>query len=121
MSMEKNYTAIGDHLREERVRLGLSQDELGEIGGVTRRTVTAWERGDQFPNAAFLSLAASKGMDVSYVLTGIRSVPLESGLTPEEVALLGNYRSADADGQAAARAVLFAVTKPQKKAAAGGE
>jgi transcriptional regulator with XRE-family HTH domain len=76
--MQKNKLFIGSRLREERERLGLSQEELAAVGGVTKRTQHMWERGDQTPNGEVLSLAAAHGVDVLYVLTGRReaaSVP----------------------------------------------
>lgn len=71
--MEKNRTFIGSRLREERDRLGLSQDQFAELGGVSKRTQVSWERGDQTPNAEFLSVVAAAGVDVQYVITGRRS------------------------------------------------
>ncbi|MCL7660626.1 XRE family transcriptional regulator, partial [Klebsiella pneumoniae] len=40
---------IGSRLREERERLGLSQQALGEIGGVKKLTQLNYEKGDRAP------------------------------------------------------------------------
>jgi len=63
---------IGKRLKEERERLHLTQTSLGDIGGMGKTTVIAWERGTAYPNAEFLEAAASFGMDVNYVITGKR-------------------------------------------------
>ena len=88
MSKEKNFSYLGLRLRQERERLGLSQEELGGAGGVTRRTVTAWERGDQCPNAAFLGALAGIGADVLYLVTGKRA---SDGLDPMRRAVLDSF------------------------------
>lgn len=101
---EKSCALLGVRLREERLRLSLSQDEFGEGGGVSRRTVVAWEKGDQAPNGLFLAYAAERGVDVNYVLTGqhawqMKSEAIGAFLSNEETALLQHYRHADAEGQ----------------------
>ena len=108
---EKNRALMGDRLRNERERLGLSQEDFASGVGVSRRTQVAWEKGEQAPNAEALSQAAGMGVDVLYVLIGQRSVPMESTLTPEEQALLENYKHADDAGRAAARTVLSSLAK----------
>jgi transcriptional regulator with XRE-family HTH domain len=37
-------TEIAEHLRETRLRLGLTQRQLGELLGVDMNTVSRWER-----------------------------------------------------------------------------
>ena len=108
---EVNLTSIGSRLREERERLGVSQEAFAQSFGVSRRTQIAWEKGEQFPNAEVLSLASALGVDVLYVLTNKRSVPVESTLTPDERALLDNYQHSDEEGKAAARRVLSSLAK----------
>lgn len=64
--------SVGLRIKEERERLRLNQTAFGEIGGMGKTTVQAWERGTAYPNAAFLEVAAQFGVDVAYVITGIR-------------------------------------------------
>jgi len=106
---------VGARLREERERLGFSQSAFGQLAGVSLRTEQDWERGVSSVRADFLSIAATHGVDVLYVLTGQRSQPVESALTPEEQALLDNYKHSDEASRAAARRVLDALA--QRKAA----
>lgn len=111
---------LGTRLREERERLGFSQTAFGALAGVSLRTEQDWERGVSAVKSDFLTVAAAHGVDVLYVLTGVRSKAAESALSPEEESLLDNYKHASPAGKEAARAVLFAITE-QKKAAKGGQ
>ena len=42
--------ALGDRIRENRKRAGLSQDKVAELVGVSRQAVTKWEQGRSAPN-----------------------------------------------------------------------
>lgn len=85
---------IAERLKEERERLGLSQSAFGQLGGVGRTTVVAWEGATAFPNAAFLEAVAEVGLDVGYVVTGARDYEPPPALSSEERELLDLYRSA---------------------------
>jgi len=111
---EKNSTSIGSRLREERERLGLSQEALAATLAISRRTQAAWEQGAQYPNAEALSRASAAGVDVLYVVTNQRSIPVESTLSDGERALLADYKRADDDGKAAARKVLASLARPER-------
>lgn len=67
--------AIGGRIREERLRLKLSQEELGSFGGVIQNTQWKYEDGQRTPDAMYLALVAEKGVDVLYVVTGRREPP----------------------------------------------
>lgn len=82
---------IGIRLKEERERLALTQEAWGAIASAARRTVSDWEKGVSSPNTVQLSALSDIGLDVLYVVTGARSAVLQ-GLTPEETALLDNFR-----------------------------
>jgi len=100
---------IGVRLKSERERLKLSQTAFGDIGGVGKTTVIAWERGTAFPNAAFLEAAATFGVDVAYVVTGTRME--NTAVTPMELAYLRICRRLDSadGGQKAGNAALLGV------------
>lgn len=61
---------IGTRLKEERERLSLSQTELADRAGVTRKTQFNYEGGERQPDAAYLVAVAGAGVDVNYVLFG---------------------------------------------------
>lgn len=63
---------IGQRIKEERGRLRLSQPAFGEIAGATKWTVINWEKGESAPDAMQLAALGAAGMDVTYVVTGVR-------------------------------------------------
>ncbi len=67
---------IGTRLREERKRLGLSQREMGQLGGVAANAQGKYESGERVPKADYLASLASIGVDVLYVLTSRRATGL---------------------------------------------
>lgn len=80
-----------ERLKEERLRLSMTQDELAAKVGVSKRSYCAYESGETSPSAKLLAALAGMGVDVAYLLTGHRSPGVPS-LTPEESALLDNFR-----------------------------
>lgn len=63
---------ITDRLREERVRLGLTQQAPANAGGVLVNAQGTYERGARVPNVIYLAKVAKVGVDVLYVITGAR-------------------------------------------------
>lgn len=108
------FFEIGNRLREERERLGLSQPALADICGVTMRSQRNYEKGDRQPDASYLAAVSAAGADVLYILTGQRSgaVAPTPALKPEEAALLDNYRHASPEGKKAIKATSDALAKP---------
>lgn len=64
---------ISLRLTEERVRLGISQADMARRLGVTRETMRKWEAGLSAIGSEALSSAFQMGVDVQYVLTGVRA------------------------------------------------
>ena len=95
-------TQLGDRLRAERKRLGLSQADAALLGGVRREMWSAYETNTSLPNAEVLLHLVGTGWDLSYLLGGSRILS-ESNLADHEHALLDGYRSLDEEGQAAVR------------------
>lgn len=59
----------GKRIEQLRKRMGLSQEELGAVLGVGRRTVGAWERGENTPRGKnLLSLASALGATPAEIL-----------------------------------------------------
>lgn len=107
---------FGERLKEERVRLGLTQIGLAEKAGQSREMLGKYERGAAEPGASVLMALAAAGIDVLYLLTETRTPTTASALSSEEAALIDNYHHADEADQAAARRILTALAQ-QKKAA----
>ncbi|MGD9887877.1 MAG: helix-turn-helix domain-containing protein [Halothiobacillaceae bacterium] len=81
-----------DRLREERVRMGLSQAAFAERAGTTGRSQRNYESGERFPDSNYLEALAKIGVDVLYILTGRREPEM---LSNEEKSLIDIYRAAD--------------------------
>lgn len=64
---------IGQRIRAERERVGLSQTELGAVGGVQKNAQHNYEGGKRAPDATYLASIARVGCDILYILTGERS------------------------------------------------
>ncbi len=64
-------TTIGDRLKEERTRLGLSQEAMAKIAGVHRNTQIKYESGKRLPDSDYLDLVQRAGVDVSYLFCGM--------------------------------------------------
>ena len=67
--------SIGARLKEERLRLGFSQEELARAAGVQRRAQIRYEQGERDPDAGYLAAISAAGADVTYILTGRRERP----------------------------------------------
>lgn len=117
-----------ERLLAERKRLGFTQDEMAAYGGVAKRTYCNYESGEREPPSGFLSAVAAHGVDLQYVLLGLKSPKekqtsgivlnevVEVHVTPEEAALLDNYRNADELGKQAIQTTGAALAQPKKGA-----
>ena len=112
---------ISERLREERERLGKTQPQFGAHAGDKKQAQLRYEKGERSPDAAYLSAAASNGVDVLYVLTGRREMQpmaqaqatasavteqaggyaMTMSLHPNEQQLVLRYRKCSDSGQAA--------------------
>jgi transcriptional regulator with XRE-family HTH domain len=100
---------VGERLREERLRLCLSQDEIAAVGGVTRRTQTAYESDGGGLNAGYLVAVRELGVDIFYVLTGERlpTHDADPGVTnDDEQEVLRKYRLLNEAGKGAVEALM---------------
>jgi len=64
---------LGARLKAERERLGFSQTDFAALAGASKHSQINWEKGTAAPNAIVLAAWASHGLDVLYVVTGIRA------------------------------------------------
>ena len=65
--------SIGQRLREEREKIGLNQTAMGAVGGVRKQAQLKYENNESYPNAEYLAAVAKIGVDIQYVVLGIRS------------------------------------------------
>lgn len=74
---DRNYCQTGgetmplfNRLKEYRARLGVNQQELGRMAGVSRQTISQIERGDYSPSVTLaLKLAKLCGVTVEDIFT----------------------------------------------------
>lgn len=95
-----NLQQIGDRLKTERMRVGLSQVALADACGVNRGTLATWEKGEQGASAQVLFAMAEQGIDVLYVVTGKHAGESETALAPAERVLLQAWRDSGVKGRA---------------------
>lgn len=99
---------IGDRLREERERLGFSQPALAGLAETTKKSQIDYEKGITFPKANYLEVISKVGVDVQYVVTGVRS----ASLMGDEGLLLEGFRKMDSETRRRTLAMVYAGTPP---------
>lgn len=101
--------SLGERLKEERERLGFSQEAFAGLVAASRKSQMRWEQDDSFPDAAQLASWIPHGLDALYVLTGIRPGDAPP-LNKDEADFVALYRAAPLAVRAAAIAALTAGT-----------
>ena len=89
---------VGERLKEERIRLGLTQAEFGDLAGVKNVTQSRYESGLNSPNTDYFECIAKYGVDINYILTGKRIAGLIlqdeiDVLNKDEREILAYYRN----------------------------
>ncbi|WP_290604942.1 helix-turn-helix transcriptional regulator [Arsenophonus sp. ENCA] len=109
---------MGDRLKSERLRLGLSQEMFAERCGVKKLTQYNYEKSERHPDAGYLIAAKALGVDLNYVMTGERSdeaSALDVVRDEEEATLLTTFRHIPGETREVAQRTLAAMA--EKKAA----
>jgi transcriptional regulator with XRE-family HTH domain len=94
---------IGDRLREERDRLGLTQTDFAELVGASKNTQSNYEKEVRKPDSDYLLRLSDAGADTIYVLTGQRA---SSQMTGPESELIRLFRLSGESTKAALIALL---------------
>jgi transcriptional regulator with XRE-family HTH domain len=84
---------VGVRLREERKKLGLTQQEFASLGGIATNAQAHYEAGERQPKAGYLIGIAAGGVDILYVLLGTRTPTPQDSLSAEEAQIILQYRS----------------------------
>lgn len=77
LALARPEKLLGARLRLERERVGLTRDAFAEQAGAGLSTVASWEAGSTKTPAAALAPLVQAGGDVVYVITGVRSAPID--------------------------------------------
>lgn len=104
-------SGLGERLREERKRLGLSQADFGALGGVRANAQSKYESDERSPDTDYLSGIMSAGVDVLYVLTGKRTPVTADGLEADESEVLNHYRGLPESDRATVRRMASALAE----------
>ena len=67
-------STYGDRLKNERLRLKLTQAQLADAGGVGRHAQSCYERDITLPRADYLAAITLQGIDTVYIITGRRTL-----------------------------------------------
>lgn len=105
MVTEKNWyqeillnTQFGARLKEERKALGVSIKDFSALGGVEANAQGRYEKGARMPKSDYLMAIHRNGVDILYVLTGVRPAVTPGSLSAAETLLIERYRTlADED------------------------
>lgn len=93
---EVNPRTFGQRLRQERDRLGLSQTDFAERGGVRRTTQHIYESDTRVPDLNYLERVQEAGADLAYLVLGVRlPAGRQDTLTLSYTALSNIYRVVD--------------------------
>lgn len=111
IGMDFRMFTIGARVKEERERLEMTIPEFADAAGVKKNTVIDWQKDVSSPPAARLAALASAGLDVLYVITGVRGAPLGG----EEALLLEGFRKMDAETKRRTLAMVYGGTPPAAK------
>lgn len=103
---------FGERLRQERKRLGLTQDELAEQGGVKKGAQFNYENGVRNPDTEYLIAIAAIGIDTQYLLHG---EPSNENLSDDESELLFGYRGLDIRGKAGVLSMIDTLSADPKR------
>lgn len=91
---------IGGNIRRLRNRADITQEQLGEIAGVSSMAVSQWENGRAVPRmGAVERMAAYFGVRKSEIIEDTDE--LDTELAPDERELIHAYRALDARDRAA--------------------
>jgi transcriptional regulator with XRE-family HTH domain len=99
---------VGSRIREERERLRISQAALIARLGIAKSTQINYESDKRAPDALYLAALADAGMDVAYIVTGMRA----GAVSAEERDVLARLRAAPRALRAGVVALLGTIEVP---------
>lgn len=70
---KKSISTFPERLLTERKRMGLSQEEFGKLGNVSKTAQYLYESARNWPTLEYLEALRMGGVDVAYIASGVRS------------------------------------------------
>lgn len=87
--------SFGRRLRQERKRLGLSQEQFAELGGVKRSSQHLYEHDVRRPDSDYLSKIQAGGADVGFLISGNATAVSAGGPVLSVSDALAAFRAVD--------------------------
>lgn len=87
---------FGERLKEERLRVGMSQIELANAIGMSQGSQTLYETAKRNPDMAYLIAIQELGLDAAYIVTGAFT---RSDIPKDEQHFLAVFRKLDQRGR----------------------
>lgn len=81
---------FGERMRQERKRLGLTQETLAHRVGVRQQTILQYEKGSTSPSVQFLYALHGIGFNLQYLLLGKAQTMRSSDYPPEVIRYAAN-------------------------------
>ena len=78
-------TGFGERLKSERLRLGLSQEELAAVAGMKPLAILNYEKNKSSPTLKTLYAFGRKGVNLSYLVLGQTWLPNIKDFPPEVI------------------------------------
>ena len=101
---------FSEKVKDARLQLGLSQQQLGEATGVSLRTILSYEKGEKMPRqGTLLKLAKALGVSSKFLIDDLCENPMEKDSYIEDAReKYGNKGAKDVEKLLADNAALFA-------------
>lgn len=99
---------IGKRIKEARESKGLTQNELGELVGVTGSAITNYEKETSHPKEPVMyKLLEALKVDANYLFQDVVNIPVsQNSFTPAEIEHIKKYRTLDPFGQETVNYIL---------------
>lgn len=108
--MLNTTNGIGLRLRRERQRLGLSQRDFGNQGGVKANAQGMYENGSRSPSSPYFVLIGEIGVDLLFVLTGNAASPCFEDLSAGESDVIVKFRMLPPEDQNAIGRLMTSIS-----------
>lgn len=102
---------LGNRLRTERKSLGFSQAQLAAHAGIRTNAQGHYECGFRTPRADYLECLSAIGMDVHFILFGIRKPAPVWPLTEDESLMINSLRQLEETDRQAIERIMIALSR----------
>lgn len=85
--------ALSDRIKEARLKSGLTQEQLADMIGAAKSTVTGYEKGNRIPPAATVGLIAdATNVDANFLYQDEVREHKENNVSLDELSMIKKYR-----------------------------